>query len=504
MTNGSGSGPGTRQSGPPAAQPAGPSLLPARRSSYASVVSGATPRSGALLHLVSAPTGSPHQHHTDYRHSRQLTGQESETNPNGAVPFGSSWRKATPLPSYSRQFANMPGHASNGYGSQNTFFIPSYLRNSRYVAKLEAAHKAKIAAQREHTSPHSSNPASLSTSSSNVNLHRMAPSHRGMTYDIIEHPLPGEDESLMPLPSKWSDEEKNAGLDVLGEGLEIRYNGPSSKTDMDAAAARADYPMSPQCGIYYFEVEIKNKSREGMIAVGFSTRKASLERLPGWETESWAYHGDDGKIFFGESTGKNYNAQFTINDIIGCGINFWTGCAFFTKNGLDLGVAFRELKNVRPFPSVGMKKHSGAWVSVNFGQRPFVFDIDGMMAREQMAVESEIMATKPTSLRPPSDEDTLIQELVAHFLAHDGYVETAKAFASERRAASAALRGTQDSSPGAIDVEDDLDAVNRQSEFLFHGITLLLTCLFRNSSRNTRRRYRQSSKAYPCVLSTCA
>jgi hypothetical protein len=360
----------------------------------------------------------------------------------------------------------MPGHASNGYSPQNTFFTPSYLRNSRYVAKLEAAHKAKVAAHREHTSPHSSNPASLSTSSSNVNLHRMAPSHRGMTYDIIEHAPPSEDESLMPLPSKWSDEEKNAGLDVLGEGLEIRYNGPSSKTDMDAAAARADYPMSPQCGIYYFEVEVKNKSRDGMIAVGFSSRKASLERLPGWETESWAYHGDDGKIFFGESTGKNYGPTFTINDIIGCGINFWTGCAFFTRNGVDLGVAFRELKNVRPFPSVGMKKHSGAWASVNFGQRPFVFDIDGMMAREQKSVENEIMATKPTSLRPPSDEDTLIQELVAHFLAHDGYVETAKAFASERRAASAALRGAQDASSEDIEVEDDLDAVNRQSVFL--------------------------------------
>ena len=360
----------------------------------------------------------------------------------------------------------MPGHAGNGYGSQNTFFTPSYLRNSRYVAKLHAAHKAKVAAHREHTSPHSSNPASLSTSASNANLHRMAPSHRGMTYDIIEHAPPSEDDSLMPLPSKWSDEEKHAGLDVLGEGLEIRYNGPSSKTDMDAAAARADYPMSPQCGIYYFEVEIKNKSRDGMIAVGFSSRKASLDRLPGWDTESWAYHGDDGKIFSGESTGKTYGPTFTINDIIGCGINFRTGCAFFTKNGVDLEVAFRELKNVRPFPSVGMKKHSGAWASVNFGQRPFVFDIDGMMAREQKRVEDEITATRLTSLRPPSDEDTLIQELVAHFLAHDGYVETAKAFASERRAALVALRGARDASSEDIEVEDDLDAVNRQSVFL--------------------------------------
>ena len=466
MTNGSSSGSGTGQGGPPPAQPAGPSLLPARRSSYASVVSGATPRSGALSHLVNATTGSPHLHHQEYRQSRQYTGQESETNPNGAVPFGSSWRKAAPLPSYSRQFANMPGQTSNGHGSQNTFFTPSYLRNSRYVAKLEAAHKAKNAAHREHSSPHSSNAASLSTSSSTVNLHRMAPSHRGMTYDIIEHAPPDEDESLVPLPSKWSDVERNAGLDILGEGLEIRYNGPSSKTDMDAAAARADYPMSPQCGIYYFEVEIKNKSRDGMIAVGFSSRKASLERLPGWEAESWAYHGDDGKTFVGESTGKTYGPTFTINDIIGCGINFWTGCAFFTRNGVDLGIAFRELKNVRPFPSVGMKKHSGAWASVNFGQRPFVFDIDGMMTQEQKAVEYKIMATKPTSLRPPSDEDTLVQELVAHFLAHDGYVETAKSFASERRAVSAALRGTQDSSFEDIEVEEDLDAVNRQSVYL--------------------------------------
>src|SRR5947207_11730823 len=221
MTNGSGSGSGTGHGGPPpTAQAAGPSLFPARRSSYASIVSGATPRSGALSHLINVTTGNPNQHHSDYRHSRHQTGQETETNPNGAVPFGSSRRNVMQLPSYSRQFANMPGQTSNGYGSQNTFFIPSYLRDSRHVAKLEAAHKAKAAAHREHTSPHSSNPASLSTSSSNVNLHRMAPSQRGITYEI-EHAPQTEDESLMPLPSKWSDDEKNAGLDVLGEGLEI-------------------------------------------------------------------------------------------------------------------------------------------------------------------------------------------------------------------------------------------------------------------------------------------
>ena len=75
-----------------------------------------------------------------------------------------------------------------------------------------------------------------------------------------------------------------------------------------------------------------------MIGVGFSGLKASLEKFPGWEPESWAYHGDDGKSFCCQSTGKSYGPTFTTGDVIGCGVNFMTGCAFFTKNGVFQGV----------------------------------------------------------------------------------------------------------------------------------------------------------------------
>lgn len=44
----------------------------------------------------------------------------------------------------------------------------------------------------------------------------------------------------------------------------------------------------------------------------------------------------------------------------------------------NLGNAFRDLKDVNLYPSVGMKRPQ-AHLSVNFGQKPFVFDIDGMM-----------------------------------------------------------------------------------------------------------------------------
>ena len=77
-----------------------------------------------------------------------------------------------------------------------------------------------------------------------------------------------------------------------------------------------------------------------MIGIGFSGSKASLERLPGWEPESWAYHGDDGKVFSCQhNTGKNYGPKFTTGDTVGCGVNFTNGTSFFTKNGVLQGRA---------------------------------------------------------------------------------------------------------------------------------------------------------------------
>lgn len=124
-------------------------------------------------------------------------------------------------------------------------------------------------------------------------------------------------------------------------------------------------------------------------------------------------------------------------------------------------------------------KRPQAHLSVNFGQKPFVFDIDDMMKvrtchdsivsgvanipkHEKLSIGNEINSTDVTKLHPNLDENALVKELVAQFLAHDGYVETAKAFAEEVQAEVGTLKSGPTDYFDNFDVEEDIDAVNRQ------------------------------------------
>lgn len=86
-----------------------------------------------------------------------------------------------------------------------------------------------------------------------------------MTYEIIEKEPPTPADPLMPLPSQWSSVDKFSGLELSNENFDVRYTGPMHKHDHEAAALRADHPMPPQCGIYYFEVKIESKPKEGYV-----------------------------------------------------------------------------------------------------------------------------------------------------------------------------------------------------------------------------------------------
>ncbi|KHJ33087.1 putative spry domain-containing protein [Erysiphe necator] len=349
-------------------------------------------------------------------------------------------------------------------GQGEGFFIPSYLKGSVYIQRLQKEYEAKNVSQKNNSSTHSSLAGSLSKSTSSTNLNaRMAPSHRGMTYDLIEKVPSYEYEPLPPLPSKWNNHDKQAALEVLSDGLELKLSTqkPERDREIESCAIRANHPMPSQCGLYYFEVSILARKREeSTIGIGFSSKKVPLTRPPGWEPESWAYHGDDGDSFCSQTSGKGYGPSYCANDVIGCGVNFKTKSAFFTKNGIHLGTAFKDLKG-EFYPSVGMKK-SGEHIRVNFGQTPFIYDIDGMMEREKILIEHEVNAVSTDKVAPPLRETELTQALVLQFLKHDGYVESAREFAKEVYFEKKALSLNPETILPDYDIKEEEDTSHRQ------------------------------------------
>ena len=253
--------------------------MPPRRSSYASVAAGTaaafpqnqTPpaRSGAFSYLLNptAPmSGEIPESEQRSQNTPRATDAAAPASERANIP--GTWGKGRGMQNYSNQYSFGGLYAApNGMGSgSGGFFVPSYLRESKYMEKLEAAHKAKLVSQKEAALTNTTtNNVPLSTRSSSASLHRMAPSHRGMTHEIVEHQPVIEEDDIGPLPSKWVEVDRNGGLEVVGDGLEVRYTGPLRTLDHEAAAARTDHPMPPQCGIYYYEVTIVSKGKEGYV-----------------------------------------------------------------------------------------------------------------------------------------------------------------------------------------------------------------------------------------------
>ncbi|XP_029686387.1 ran-binding protein 9 isoform X3 [Takifugu rubripes] len=197
------------------------------------------------------------------------------------------------------------------------------------------------------------------------------------------------------------------------------------KTPKDAASVRATHPIPAACGVYYFEVKIISKGRDGYIGIGLSAQGVSMNRLPGWDKHSYGYHGDDGHSFCSSGTGQPYGPTFTTGDVIGCCVNLINNTCFYTKNGHSLGIAFTDLPP-NLYPTVGLQT-PGEVVDANFGQHPFVFDIEDYMREWRTKIQAQIDHF-PIGERE-GEWQSMIQKMVASYLVHHSYCATAEAFA---------------------------------------------------------------------------
>lgn len=222
------------------------------------------------------------------------------------------------------------------------------------------------------------------------------------------------------LPQFWNKNDKAKYIDVGMNGYDLYYSGPGKK-ELDSATIRTNFPIRPQCGIYYFEIKVISKGEDGFICIGFCRAANKLERLPGWDAHSYAYHADDGHVFDQCGQGKEYGPSFSSGDIVGCCINYANKTAFFTKNGASLGIAFEDIDLSEPFyPCLGLRT-PGEKVYVNFGQEPFTFDITQYIKEMKRRAMRELAHEKC----PINDND--VDQLVLDYLIHNGYVETANA-----------------------------------------------------------------------------
>ncbi|RIB03913.1 concanavalin A-like lectin/glucanase domain-containing protein [Gigaspora rosea] len=136
----------------------------------------------------------------------------------------------------------------------------------------------------------------------------------------------------------------------------ISILNPSRSKNNEDSVIRTTNPIPLQCKLFYFEIDIINDGKiedddneddeyeydnedekNGIIAIGFCTKSAELNKLPGCGKDSWGYHSDDGNFFDCSEIEEPYGPTFKTGDTIGCCLDFRNNTVFYTKNGINLG-----------------------------------------------------------------------------------------------------------------------------------------------------------------------
>lgn len=147
----------------------------APNSSYASVVAG-HPRASGF------PSDSSHHN-----------GTGAQFRPLPTIAFGSSGYSV--------------GH---NQASHQPITVPSYLAESSYAERL-AARSAVF-------NPLPAPPPSFSLPG------KVSQTHRGLAYDITEN-VTGDGDLLAPLPTRWNENDKCPGIELLHNGSEVKFIG---------------------------------------------------------------------------------------------------------------------------------------------------------------------------------------------------------------------------------------------------------------------------------------
>ena len=289
------------------------------------------------------------------------------------------------------------------------------------------------------------------------------------------HGLVEADDPTEPLPLELNTIDAPRCLGVAKDKRSVKYLGKGNHS-LDCGACRTEWPCPRRSLVYYFEVTVVDAGLRGSVAIGVADGSFPLNRQPGWEPNSYAYHGHDGRRYSDSERGEPYGPRFGSGDVrpapphptqphptpdtphacvgkhdaphplpsrlqvIGCGLLSERRELFFTKNGKHLGVAFSPIDGV-VYPTFGLHS-TGECISINLGSEPFAFDID--------AVIKSTRESRVAYIAGPQFEAPAVHSLVRSYLLHHNYSRTLSSL-DAARAEDAAEKGQEGASVAAAE-----------------------------------------------------
>eukprot|EP00045_Choanoeca_perplexa_P017814 m.267664 g.267664 ORF g.267664 m.267664 type:complete len:1168 (-) comp17642_c0_seq2:1273-4776(-) len=177
-------------------------------------------------------------------------------------------------------------------------------------------------------------------------------------------PHPGRIGHQQPIMLPFSDEEDYSSTDSLTGILTSHSNFTTFEADCAVAT-----------GKWMFEVTILDT---GIQQIGWSRpgRRYTNENGVGDFKDSFAYDGVRQKRWnIGD---RRYGHRWAVGDVITCCLDLGLGEMSFSRNGVSLGVAFRNVRLGTQFayvPAVSLSRHES--IQVNLGQTPLAYPVEG-------------------------------------------------------------------------------------------------------------------------------
>ncbi|POM79639.1 HECT E3 ubiquitin ligase, partial [Phytophthora palmivora] len=203
-----------------------------------------------------------------------------------------------------------------------------------------------------------------------------------------------------PVVEKW--------LKLVGEGFEDNATASVETTFKHGlcelrgrgnfGTAAASHCCALTKGKWYYEVSLVTA---GVVQIGWadSTFQANSETGDGVgdHERSWAYDGAR-QVKWNNGRDEQYGTDdsWSKNDVIGCLLDLDEGIVSFTRNGVDLGVAFRNVKHISSnhgfFPAISVEQTE--ILLVNIGSQPFLYEAPGFEpVIDGLEVKAEVEST---------------------------------------------------------------------------------------------------------------